>query len=56
MCEVVKEVGIFYRPHMRKPQAIKSSKLQMLTASFEDIRMKYAETFNDFYANLNDTL
>ncbi|KAF5469700.1 hypothetical protein F2P56_013749 [Juglans regia] len=34
-------------------KAVKNSKLQMLTTSFEELRMKDDETFDAFYAKLN---
>lgn len=38
---------------MRGSKGVKTSKLQMLTSSFEEIRMSDDE-FNEFYARLND--
>ena len=35
-------------------KAVKDSKLQMLTMSFEEIKMKENESFDEFYAKLND--
>ncbi|KAB1205066.1 hypothetical protein CJ030_MR7G016710 [Morella rubra] len=35
-------------------KTVKNSKLQMLTTKFEEIRMKEDETFDEFYAKLND--
>ena len=35
-------------------KAIKSSKLQRLTTSFEEIRMDDDESFDEFYAKLKD--
>ena len=35
-------------------KAVKESKLQRLTTSFEEIKMKEGESFNEFYAKLKD--
>ena len=35
-------------------KAVKSNKLQQLNSRFESIRMADEETFNEFYAKLND--
>ena len=35
-------------------KAVKINKLQQLTSRFESIRMADEETFNEFYAKLND--
>ena len=35
-------------------KAVKNSKLQRLTTSFEEIRMDEDESFNEFYPKLND--
>ena len=35
-------------------KAVKDSKLQMLTTSFEEIKMEKNESFDEFYAKLND--
>ena len=37
-------------------KAIKDSKFQRLTTSFEEIRMDNDESFNEFYAKLNDIM
>ena len=35
-------------------KAVKESKLQRLTTSFEEIKVKEGESFNEFYAKLKD--
>ena len=35
-------------------KAVKDSKLQRLTTSFEEIKMEEDETFDEFYAKLKD--
>ena len=35
-------------------KAVKINKLQQLTSKFESIRMSYDESFDEFYAKLND--
>ena len=35
-------------------KAVKDSKLQMLTMSFEEIKMKENESFDEFYVKLNN--
>ena len=37
-------------------KAVKINKLQQLTSRFESIRMSHDESFNKFYAKLNDTI
>lgn len=37
-------------------QAVKNLKLQILTTRFEEIRMRDNETFDIFYASLNDVV
>ena len=37
-------------------KAIKINKLQQLTSKFESIRMSDDESFDEFYAKLNDML
>ena len=37
-------------------KAVKIKKLQQLTSKFESIRMSDDESFNEFYAKLNDII
>ena len=37
-------------------KAVKDSKLQRLTTSFEEIKMEEDESFDEFYAKLKDTV
>ena len=37
-------------------KAVKDSKLQRLTTSFEEIKIEEDESFDEFYAKLNDTM
>lgn len=56
MCEVAKDVQDILQTTHEETQTIKNSRLQMLTTIFEEVRMKENETFDDFYASLNDTV
>ena len=38
----------------RSTKAVKNSKLQRLTTSFEEIKMEEDESFDEFYAKLKD--
>lgn len=54
ICETAKEVWDILEITHEGTKTIKNSKLQMLTARFEEIRMKDYEYFDDFYAKLDD--
>ncbi|CAI9771535.1 unnamed protein product [Fraxinus pennsylvanica] len=54
MCETVKEVWDILTTTHEGTKTVKNSKLQMLTTKFEEIRMKDDESFDEFYAKLND--
>ncbi|XP_022843110.1 uncharacterized protein LOC111366626 [Olea europaea var. sylvestris] len=54
MCETVKEVWDILETTYEGTKTVKNSKLQMLTSRFEEVRMKDDETFDEFYAKLND--
>ena len=49
-----KEVWTILQTTYEGTKAIKDSKLQRLTTSFEEIKMKEDESFDEFYANLKD--
>ncbi|XP_035541467.1 uncharacterized protein LOC118344558 [Juglans regia] len=53
MCENCKQAWDILEVTHEGTKAVKNSKLQMLTTSFEEIRMKDDETFDAFYAKLN---
>ena len=42
-----------FKQPMKMTKAVKDSKLQRLTTSFEEIKMEEDETFDEFYAKLN---
>ena len=52
--EIVKEVWTILQTTYEGTKAVKDSKLQKLTTSFEDIKMEEDESFNEFYAKLKD--
>ena len=52
--EVAKEAWTILETTYEGTKAIKIVKLQRLTSSFEEIRMKEDETFDEFYAKLKD--
>ncbi|XP_041003861.1 uncharacterized protein LOC121249203 [Juglans microcarpa x Juglans regia] len=56
MCENCKEAWDILEVTHEGTKAVKNSKLQMLTTSFEELRMKDDETFDAFYAKLNDVV
>lgn len=47
--------GILKTTH-KGTKTVENSKLQMLTTWFEEIRMYYEESFDEFSAKLNDIL
>ena len=52
--ETAKEEWTILRTTYEGTKAIKDSKLQRLTTSFEEIKMKEDKSFNEFYAKLKD--
>ncbi|XP_041024084.1 uncharacterized protein LOC121264843 [Juglans microcarpa x Juglans regia] len=56
MCENCKEAWDILEVTHEGTKAVKNSKFQMLTTSFEELRMKDDETFDAFYAKLNDVV
>ncbi|CAI9756576.1 unnamed protein product [Fraxinus pennsylvanica] len=54
MYEFTKEVWDILQTADEGTRAVKNSKLQMLTTRFEETMMNEDETFDNFYANLND--
>lgn len=54
LCEIAKEAWEILEVTHEGTKIVKNSKLQMLTSKFEEIRMKDDDTFNEYYAPLND--
>ena len=52
--ETAKEVWTIFQTTYEGTKAIKDSKLQRLTTSFEKIKMEEDELFDEFYAKLKD--
>ena len=52
--ETAKEAWIILQTTYERTEAIKDSKLQRLTTSFEKIKMEEDESFDEFYAKLKD--
>ena len=52
--ETTKEAWTILRTTYEGTKAVKDSKLQRLTTSFEEIKMEEDESFDEFYANLKD--
>ena len=52
--EVAKEAWTILETTYKGTNVVKIVKLQRLISSFEEIRMKEDETFNEFYAKLKD--
>ena len=52
--ETAKEVLTILQTTYEGTKAVKDSKLQRLTMSFEEIKMKDDESFDEFYAKLKD--
>ena len=52
--EIVKEAWTTLQTTYEGTKAVKDSKLQRLTTSFEEIKMKEDELFDEFYAKLKD--
>ena len=52
--ETIKEAWTILQTTYKGTKAIKDSKLQRLTSSFEEIKMEEDESFDEFYAKLKD--
>ena len=52
--ETAKEAWTILRTTYEGTKAVKDSKLQRLTTSFEEIKIEEDESFDEFYANLKD--
>ena len=52
--EIAKEAWTILQTTYEGTKAVKDSKLQRLTTSFEEIKMEEDESFNEFYAKLRD--
>ena len=52
--EIAKEVWTIFQTTYEGTKAVKDSKLQRLTTSFEEIKMEEDESFDEFYAKLKD--
>ena len=52
--ETTKEAWIILQTTYEGTKAVKDSKLQRLTTSFEEIKMEEDEAFDEFYAKLKD--
>ena len=50
--ETAKEAWIILQTTYKGTKAVKDSKFQKLTTSFEEIKMEEDESFNEFYAEL----
>ena len=54
--ETVKEAWTILYTTYEGTKAVKDSKFQKLTTSFEEIKMEEDDSFGEFYAKLNDTV
>ena len=54
--ETAKEVWTILQTTYEGTKAVKDSKFQRLTTSFEEIKMEEDESFNEFYAKLKDIM
>ena len=52
--KTTKEVWTILQKTYEGTEAVKDSKLQRLTTSFEEIKMEEDESFDEFYAKLKD--
>ena len=52
--ETVKEAWTILQTTYEGTKAVKDSKLQRLTTSFEEIKIEEDESFDEFYAKLKD--
>ncbi len=55
-CEIAKDARNILQVTNEGTKGVKTSKIQMLPSKFEEIKMKYDNMFDEFYAQLNDTL
>lgn len=53
MCKIDKEAGEILEVTNEGTKTVKSSKVQMLTSKFGEIRMKDDETFDEYNDQLN---
>ena len=54
LTETAKEAWTIRQTTYIRTKAVKDSKLQRLTTSFEEIKMEEDESFDEFYAKLKD--
>ena len=54
LTETAEEAWTILQTTFEGTKAVKDSKLQRLTTSFEEIKMEDNESFDEFYANLKD--
>ena len=54
LMETAKEAWTVLQTTYERTKAVKDSKLQRLTTSFEEINMEEDESFDEFYAKLKD--
>ena len=54
--ETTKEASTILQTTYEGTKAIKDSKLQRLTTSFEEIKMEEDKSFDEFYVKLKDTV
>ena len=54
--KTAKEAWIILQTTYEGTKAVKDSKLQRLTTSFEEIKIEEDESFDEFYAKLKDTV
>ena len=54
--ETAKEAWTILKTTYEGTKAVKNSKLQRLTTSFEEIKMEEDESFDEFYAKLKDII
>ena len=54
LTETTKEARTILQTTYKGTKAVKDSKLQRLTTSFEEIKMEEDESFDEFYAKLKD--
>ena len=54
--KLIKEAWTILQTTYEGIKAIKDSKLQRLTTSFEEIKMEEDESFNEFYVKLKDIM
>ena len=52
--KTVKEAWTIFQTSYEGTKVVKDSKFQKLTTSFEEIRMKEDDSFDEFYAKLKD--